>query len=106
MAFPKADLQHYVGTAMLAPAWIVLSGARRPFCNRVTKLSGLPVSTVHRFLVNSKRRAFWIAASAGNTISVSLASRSGRRALGQLDIRRLSLPYLQALNNTRAKPFT
>jgi len=64
----------------------------------VTKLSGLPVSTVHRFLVNLQDAGFldW---SAKGKYHLGIACFSiGHAALGQLDIRRLSLPYLQALN--------
>jgi len=64
----------------------------------VTKLSGLPVSTVHRFLVTCKTRAFWIGAPKENTILVSHAFRLATPRWASVDIRRLSLPYLQALN--------
>jgi len=64
----------------------------------VTKLSGLPVSTVHRFLVNLHEAGF-LDCSARGKYHLGIACFSiGHAALGQLDIRRLSLPYLQALN--------
>ena len=64
----------------------------------VTKLSGLPVSTVHRFLVNLQAAGF-LDCSAKGKYHLGIACFSiGHAALGQLDIRRLSLPYLQALN--------
>ncbi len=64
----------------------------------VTKLSGLPVSTVHRFLVNLQDAGF-LDCSAKGKYHLGIACFSiGHAALGQLDIRRLSLPYLQALN--------
>src|SRR5882762_2490919 len=64
----------------------------------VTRLSGLPVSTVHRFLVNLQDAGF-LDCSAKGKYHLGIACFSiGHAALGQLDIRRLSLPYLQALN--------
>src|SRR5436853_2011977 len=70
--------------------------------SQIARLSGLPVSTVHRFLVNLESSGFL---SCGGTGSYHLGVACfsiGQAALGQLDIRRLSLPYLQQLNqNTR-----
>ena len=64
----------------------------------VTKRSGLPVSTVHRFLVNLQDAGF-LDCTARGKYHLGIACFSiGHAALGQLDIRRLSLPYLQALN--------
>jgi len=64
----------------------------------VTKLSGLPVSTVHRFLVNLEDAGF-LDCGGGGKYHLGIACFSiGQAALGQLDIRRLSLPYLHALN--------
>jgi DNA-binding IclR family transcriptional regulator len=64
----------------------------------VTKLSGLPVSTVHRFLVNLENAGF-LDCGVNGKYHLGIACFSiGQAALGQLDIRRLSLPYLQALN--------
>jgi IclR family transcriptional regulator, KDG regulon repressor len=66
--------------------------------SQVTKLSGLPVSTVHRFLANLEASGFLNCSGTGN-YHLGLACFSlGQAALGQLDIRRLTLPYLQELN--------
>jgi DNA-binding IclR family transcriptional regulator len=64
----------------------------------VTKLSGLPVSTVHRFLVNLEAAGFLDCGVSGRYHLGIACFSIGQAALGQLDIRRLSLPYLQALN--------
>lgn len=65
---------------------------------QVAKLSGLPVSTVHRFLVNLENTGF-LNCSADGIYHLGLACFAiGQAALGQLDIRRLSLPYLLELN--------
>ena len=66
--------------------------------SEVAKQSGLPVSTVHRFLVNLENAGFL---AYGNTGKYHLGISSfsiGHAAFAQLDIRRLSLPYLRALN--------
>ena len=65
---------------------------------QVAKHSGLPVSTVHRFLVNLESSGF-LNCSAEGTYHLGIACFSiGQAALGQLDIRRLSLPHLRELN--------
>jgi IclR family transcriptional regulator, KDG regulon repressor len=64
----------------------------------VTKLSGLPVSTVHRFLVNLEEAGFFDCGVSGKYHLGIACFSIGQAALSQLDIRRLSLPYLQALN--------
>jgi DNA-binding IclR family transcriptional regulator len=65
---------------------------------QVTSLSRLPVSTVHRFLANLVTAGFLNRDGEG-THSLGIACFSiGQAALGQLDIRRLSLPYLRELN--------
>lgn len=65
----------------------------------VARSSGLPVSTVHRFLVNLETSGFLDCDSAG-TYHLGIACVSlGQAARGQLDIRRLSLPHLQELNH-------
>jgi DNA-binding IclR family transcriptional regulator len=65
---------------------------------QIAKLSGLPVSTVHRFLVNLESSAF-LKCSPEGTYHLGIACFSiGQAALGQLDIRRLSLPHLKELN--------
>ena len=66
--------------------------------SEVAKQSGLPVSTVHRFLANLENAGFLAYANTGK-YHLGISSFSiGHAALAQLDIRRLSLPYLQALN--------
>jgi len=66
----------------------------------VAKQSGLPVSTVHRFLVNLENAGF-LAYSHTGRYHLGIASFSiGHAARAQLDIRRLSYPYLQALNQS------
>lgn len=65
---------------------------------QVGKLSGLPVSTVHRFLVNLETAGF-LKCGANGVYHLGLECFAvGQAALGQLDIRRLSLPYLLELN--------
>jgi len=66
--------------------------------SEVAKQSGLPVSTVHRFLVNLENAGF-LAYSSSGKYHLGIGSFSiGHAALAQLDIRRLSLPHLQKLN--------
>ncbi len=65
---------------------------------QVARLTGLPVSTVHRFLINLEASGF-LNCSANGVYHLGLACFAvGQAALGQLDIRRLSLPYLLDLN--------
>src|SRR5207253_2005142 len=65
---------------------------------QVAKLSALPTSTVHRFLVNLESGGFLNSTSHG-TFHLGMACFAlGQAALGHLDIRHLSLPYLQELN--------
>jgi len=68
----------------------------------VAKLSGLPASTIHRFLANLENAGF-LAYGSGGKYHLGISSFCiGHAALAQLDIRRLSLPHLQWLNqNTR-----
>jgi Transcriptional regulator len=66
---------------------------------QVAKLSGLPISTVHRFLVNLESTGFlnW---NGNGRYHLGFACFSlGQSALGHLDIRRLSFPYLEELNH-------
>ena len=64
----------------------------------LAKRSGLPISTLHRFLVNLETSGFLTYSGAG-TYHLGIACFSlGQAALGQFDIRRVSLPYLQTLN--------
>jgi len=65
---------------------------------QVAALSGLPVSTVHRFLANLVTAGFLNRDGEGtHHLGISCCS-IGQAAVGQLDIRRLSLPYLRELN--------
>ena len=65
---------------------------------QVAALSRLPVSTVHRFLANLVTAGFLNRDGEG-THHLGIACFSiGQAAAGQLDIRRLSLPYLRELN--------
>src|ERR1700680_1843045 len=72
--------------------------ARGLTAKQVAVSSRLPVSTVHRFLVNLEGAGF-LNCSGDGVYHLGIACFSiGQAALGQLDIRRLSLPYLQELN--------
>jgi DNA-binding IclR family transcriptional regulator len=65
---------------------------------QVAGRSRLPVSTVHRFLANLEGAGFL---NCGNDSVYHLGIACfaiGQAALGQLDIRRVSLPYLRELN--------
>src|SRR5579859_7042177 len=65
---------------------------------QVASLTRFPVSTVHRFLANLVTAGFLNRDGEG-THHLGIACFSiGQAAVGQLDIRRLSLPYLQELN--------
>jgi DNA-binding IclR family transcriptional regulator len=65
---------------------------------QVAGLSRLPVSTVHRFLANLESASF-LNCSGDGVYHLGIACFAiGQVALGQLDIRRVSLPYLQELN--------
>ena len=64
----------------------------------LAKRSGLPISTLHRFLVNLESSGFLTYSSAG-TYHLGVACFSlGQAALGQFDLRRISLRHLQSLN--------
>jgi DNA-binding IclR family transcriptional regulator len=65
---------------------------------QVAGLTRLPVSTVHRFLANLVTAGF-LNRDGDGTHHLGIACFSiGQAAAGQLDIRRLSLPYLRELN--------
>lgn len=65
---------------------------------QVAGLSRLPVSTVHRFLSNLVS-AHFLSCDGDGSYHLGIACFAiGQAAVGQLDIRRLSLPYLQELN--------
>jgi DNA-binding IclR family transcriptional regulator len=66
---------------------------------KVGLLSGLPVSTVHRFLVNLEASEFLTSDSAG-VFHLGLSCVTlGQAAHGQMDLRRISFPFLQELNH-------
>jgi IclR family transcriptional regulator, KDG regulon repressor len=65
---------------------------------RVAERSRLPVSTVHRFLTNLETAGFLNCGNDGVYHLGIACFAIGQAALGQLDIRRVSLPYLQELN--------
>ena len=65
---------------------------------QVAALSRLPVSTVHRFLTNLQSSGF-LNCNGDGIYHLGIACFAiGQSALSQLDIRRLSLPYLRELN--------
>jgi DNA-binding IclR family transcriptional regulator len=65
----------------------------------VAKLSSLPVSTVHRLLVNLQAAGF-LECDLEKVYHLGAACISiGQAARGQLDVRRLSLRHLQELNH-------
>jgi IclR family transcriptional regulator, acetate operon repressor len=66
---------------------------------QVAIISRLPVSTVHRFLVNLQHAGFLNCGGDGVYRLGIACFAIGQAALSQLDIRRLSLPYLQELNH-------
>jgi IclR family transcriptional regulator, KDG regulon repressor len=65
---------------------------------QVVKLSGLPISTVHRFLMNLESTGFLNCDGTGVYHLGTACFSLGQSALRRLDIRRLSFPYLQELN--------
>ncbi|MGA8223682.1 MAG: IclR family transcriptional regulator, partial [Candidatus Acidiferrales bacterium] len=65
---------------------------------QVAALSRLPVSTVHRFLANLVTAGFLNRDGEGTHYLGIACFSIGQAAVGQLDIRRLSLPYLRELN--------
>jgi IclR family transcriptional regulator, KDG regulon repressor len=65
---------------------------------QVADRSRLPASTVHRFLANLQGAGF-LNCGGNGVYRLGIACFAiGHAALGQLDIRRVSLPYLQELN--------
>ena len=65
---------------------------------QVSERSRLPASTVHRFLANLETLGFLNCSGDGVYHLGITCFAIGQAALGQLDIRRVSLPYLQELN--------
>ena len=64
----------------------------------VAKLSALPTSTVYRFLANLETAGFLTCSDSGKYFVDSACFSTGHVAQSHLDIRRVSLPYLKALN--------
>src|SRR5215475_16115062 len=64
----------------------------------VGKLSGLPTSTVYRFLANLETAGFLTFGERGRYYLELACFSVEQSALSHLDVRRLSLPYLKALN--------
>ena len=68
--------------------------------SEIAKLSGLPVSTVHRFLVNLEAGGFLSKDDLSNYhLGVACVSL-GQAAREQLDVRRVSQAHLEQLNRT------
>src|SRR5258708_16045725 len=65
---------------------------------QVAKLSALPVSTVHRFLMNLEATGFLHCDEEGGYHLGAPCFSLGQAALPPLDLRRLTLPYLQELD--------
>src|ERR1700693_3000620 len=66
--------------------------------SQVAKLSGLPVSTIHRFLMNLESAGYLNWSDSG-IFHLGVACFSLGRAAGcQLNFRLLSLPYVQDIN--------
>lgn len=64
----------------------------------VGQLSGLPTSTVYRFLANLETAGFLVCSDNGKYYLDAALFRAEPSALSHLEIRRLSLPYLKALS--------
>jgi IclR family acetate operon transcriptional repressor len=68
--------------------------------SEIAKLSGLPVSTVHRFLVNLEAGGF-LAKDDQNNYHLGVACVSlGQAAREQLDVRKVSFSHLEQLNRS------
>jgi IclR family transcriptional regulator, KDG regulon repressor len=76
------------------------SAERGLTASEVAKRSALPVSTVHRFLMNLEATGFLNCSEDGVYHLGVLCFGLGHAALAQLDVRRLSLPYLRELNHS------
>ena len=78
----------------------LLAGSHRGLpAAEIAKLSGLPVSTVHRFLVNLESGGFLSRDNTGNYHLGVACVFLGAAAREQLDIRTVSLPHLHILNH-------
>lgn len=77
----------------------LFAGAEAGMCaSQVAKLSGLPVSTVYRLLVNLESANF-LNSDASGVYQLGVACIAlGGVACGQMDLRRVSLRHLQELN--------
>ena len=64
----------------------------------VAKLSGLPTSTVYRFLANLETAGFLTCSDSGKYYLDVACFSTGHAAQSHLDVRRVSLSYLKALN--------
>jgi IclR family transcriptional regulator, KDG regulon repressor len=64
----------------------------------VGKLSGLPTSTVYRFLFNLETAGFLTGSESGKYYLDVACFPAEQSALSHLEVRRLSLPYLKALH--------
>src|SRR5262245_37259697 len=64
----------------------------------VGTLSGLPTSTVYRFLSNLETAGFLTCSESGKYCLDVGCFPAEQSTLSQLEIRRLSMPYLKALN--------
>src|SRR5215467_12729966 len=67
----------------------------------VSKLSGLPTSTLYRFLVNLETAGFLTCCENGRYHLEATCFPTEQSALSHLEVRRLSLPYLNALSEAR-----
>jgi IclR family transcriptional regulator, KDG regulon repressor len=76
----------------------LFSESRGLTAKQVAGLSRLPVSTVHRFLSNLEGAGFLNCGENGVYHLGIACFAIGQAALSQLDIRRVSLPYLRELN--------
>lgn len=65
---------------------------------QIAGMSGLPSSTLHRFLINLQSTGF-LSCDAGGNYRLGVACVFlGQAAIGSLDVRRMSRPFLQELN--------
>lgn len=65
---------------------------------RIAGLSGLPTSTLHRFLVNLRSAGYLSCDEGGNYRLGLRCVFLGQAAMGSLDVRLMGRPYLQELN--------
>jgi DNA-binding IclR family transcriptional regulator len=79
--------------SLLAKTDVPMSAAQ------LAQLSGLPASTLHRFLVNLETAGFLRYDGAGSYHLGAACVALGQAAIGQLELRALSRPYLKELNH-------